>query len=487
MSKDYIREIQGSFVFLSPLNGDRHLKRKNTKSLPESTNDSDISTESEEDNGMPLYLQENLLTHKELRKNSHHSSYDTIRKPIDKIENHYPISAKIEDVKQGRHIDRCITLHRRPLKSDSVNNNNMNSIVYLIKSNYQRTEDGSLEMVNTDVHQKQKEATGKIAKQLGAALFTKKSISLPVSIFEPQTMLEKVALTFVYAPNFLEPAAKTFDKFEQFKLTLSFWIASLHTNVWLYKPFNPIIGETFQGFVEDSPIYVEQISHHPPVCCFQMYGDQFNIQGSYETQANTSTNSLKTKNVGFPKISFKNTNVNITAFMPTFQVTGTMYGKKAYVLSHKLILVDFENQYYAEIEFDTDSGFWSKDKKLTKDAFSSSIWKVKSSFLQKLQKEMQSNKDFSIKFKPKEDAEEKLDAIEGSWLTSLNIGYQKYWTFGADNPAILRKITNALPSDSTFRPDVLHLKVNDEKAAQKYKEELEATQRKDRKLREQKK
>ena len=486
MSTASFNQFRSSFVFLSPLNGDRHLKRKNTKSFPGSTNDSGISTESEEYNG--IASQENTLIRKEHKKSiHHHHSYESFITLSDKHTSHYPASVKIEDIKQGKHIDRCIRLHKRPLKYDSVTEINDNSIVYLIKSNYQRMEDGSLEMVNNEIHQKQKEATGKIAKQLGAALFTKKTISLPVSIFEPQTMLEKVALSFVYAPNFLEPAAKTMDKFEQFKLTLAFWVASLHTNVWLYKPFNPILGETFQGYVEDSPIYVEQISHHPPVCCFQMYGDRFNIQGSYETQANTSTNSLKTKNFGYPKIFYKNTNVNIMAFMPTFQVTGTLYGKKAYVLSHKLILVDFENQYYVELEFDVDISFWSKEKKLAKDAFSSSIWRVKPTFLQKLQKEIQSNKDISTKFKPKEDAIEKLDSVEGSWLTSLYIGGEKYWTFGVDVPANLKKITNALPSDSTFRPDVLHLKVNDEKTAQKYKEELEAVQRKDRKLREQKK
>jgi len=31
------------------------------------------------------------------------------------------------------------------------------------------------------------------------------------------------------------------------------------------KPFNPILGETFQGKVGNFLIFMEQISHHPPI------------------------------------------------------------------------------------------------------------------------------------------------------------------------------------------------------------------------------
>ena len=36
-------------------------------------------------------------------------------------------------------------------------------------------------------------------------------------------------------------------------------------NINQQKPFNPIIGETFQGFLNGNPVYLEQISHHPPI------------------------------------------------------------------------------------------------------------------------------------------------------------------------------------------------------------------------------
>lgn len=31
------------------------------------------------------------------------------------------------------------------------------------------------------------------------------------------------------------------------------------------KPFNPILGETFQGILGGIPIFLEQTFHHPPI------------------------------------------------------------------------------------------------------------------------------------------------------------------------------------------------------------------------------
>jgi len=39
------------------------------------------------------------------------------------------------------------------------------------------------------------------------------------------------------------------------------------------KPFNPILGETWQAHLADgTSIFLEQISHHPPVSAFQLIG-----------------------------------------------------------------------------------------------------------------------------------------------------------------------------------------------------------------------
>jgi hypothetical protein len=37
------------------------------------------------------------------------------------------------------------------------------------------------------------------------------------------------------------------------------------------KPFNPILGETFQAFAGDYVIAAEQTSHHPPITHYEMW------------------------------------------------------------------------------------------------------------------------------------------------------------------------------------------------------------------------
>lgn len=55
------------------------------------------------------------------------------------------------------------------------------------------------------------------------------------------------------------------------------------------KPFNPILGETFQGFFADgTKIDIEHTSHHPPVSHFfvQDKEKKYAFYGHYEYKAN---------------------------------------------------------------------------------------------------------------------------------------------------------------------------------------------------------
>lgn len=43
------------------------------------------------------------------------------------------------------------------------------------------------------------------------------------------------------------------------------------------KPFNPVIGETFQADVADGIFTAEQISHHPPLSAIHFEGKGYKI------------------------------------------------------------------------------------------------------------------------------------------------------------------------------------------------------------------
>lgn len=91
-------------------------------------------------------------------------------------------------------------------------------------------------------------------------------MAMPVHMNEPRSVLERVTDDWAYAPLYLKAAAATTDPVERIKLVAAFVVSGLHCIDTLAKPFNPILGSTYQATLSDAtPCYVEQTSHHPPV------------------------------------------------------------------------------------------------------------------------------------------------------------------------------------------------------------------------------
>lgn len=55
------------------------------------------------------------------------------------------------------------------------------------------------------------------------------------------------------------------------KNVIAFAISGLQYVSTQKKPFNPILGETFEGVWPDgTKIFMEHVSHHPPISCFSV-------------------------------------------------------------------------------------------------------------------------------------------------------------------------------------------------------------------------
>ena len=105
------------------------------------------------------------------------------------------------------------------------------------------------------------------------------------------------------------------------------------------KPFNPILGETFQAKIGDTEIYVEQTSHHPPIMNFYIINPNFKIYGYEQIEANASANSVTAMKKGklFIELSDK-TLYRITK--PNMVLTGTTMGKRLTYFTEELIFED---------------------------------------------------------------------------------------------------------------------------------------------------
>ena len=56
------------------------------------------------------------------------------------------------------------------------------------------------------------------------------------------------------------------------------------------KPFNPILGETYQGHINQCPIYLEQVSHHPPLSSYLYIGRGYRTFGYIEPKIKIGLN-----------------------------------------------------------------------------------------------------------------------------------------------------------------------------------------------------
>jgi hypothetical protein len=112
--------------------------------------------------------------------------------------------------------------------------------------------------INAKKMEAQKGVLLALIKNVGRSILGGKSllnISLPVTIFSDETALSLFCKSFCYAPKLLEKAAKSTNPIDRFKNVVAFGIGCTNAYARMDKPFNPILGETYQGLIDNCPIY----------------------------------------------------------------------------------------------------------------------------------------------------------------------------------------------------------------------------------------
>ncbi|PYI04475.1 hypothetical protein BO78DRAFT_398907 [Aspergillus sclerotiicarbonarius CBS 121057] len=92
-------------------------------------------------------------------------------------------------------------------------------------------------------------------------------MTLPVSFNEPTSLLQRVAEDLEYA-DLLDIAADRPDSMERLLYVAAYAASEYASTIGrVAKPFNPLLGETFEYARPDKGyrFFVEQVSHHPPI------------------------------------------------------------------------------------------------------------------------------------------------------------------------------------------------------------------------------
>jgi len=99
-------------------------------------------------------------------------------------------------------------------------------------------------------------------------------ITMPVHWNEPISLLQRITEYMNYA-SLLRSAPTLPDPMLRLQQVATFAVSALASNNnRMGKPFNPLLGETYQLEQDDFRIFCEQVCHHPPVSAFHAEGGE---------------------------------------------------------------------------------------------------------------------------------------------------------------------------------------------------------------------
>jgi len=302
------------------------------------------------------------------------------------------------------------------------------------------------------------------------------NVSLPVFMFDKRTLHMGFAHEQKLAPIFLTKAALSNDKFERLKWVTTYLMSSLHFSVIQIKPFNPIIGETFQCRIGNIDLYIEQTVNHP--ITLNIYGKEINgefiMYGHLITDASIHVNSLYTSRLGKYFIKFKDGTL-LRVIMPPITLKGLSMGDRIFNFIDKGLVMDLTNNLCSYIEMNPDElGFFQsffKTKKTFPDFFKGNIVDLQDVTID----ENGGNHKLNKKAKS-------YGTFEGEWTSYISFDNIEYWNNSMKSLNLFSH-EFTLPSDGRFRPDLINLINGNEEQSQIEKEKLEVRQRQDRKLR----
>ncbi|XP_035799741.2 oxysterol-binding protein-related protein 7-like isoform X1 [Amphiprion ocellaris] len=103
-------------------------------------------------------------------------------------------------------------------------------------------------------------------------------VSMPVALNEPVCLLQRLSEELEYT-ELLDIANHIDDPYERMVYVAAFSISGYAWASWRYryKPFNPVLGETYESYREDRGFqYIsEQVSHHPPISACHAESENF--------------------------------------------------------------------------------------------------------------------------------------------------------------------------------------------------------------------
>ena len=302
-------------------------------------------------------------------------------------------------------------------------------------------------------------------------------VSLPVYMNEPLTMLQTVAQMVEYH-NLLDEAVKEPDPLVRIALVGSFCAAQYSNLVGrTLKPFNPILGETYEYATNDVRFFSEQVSHHPPISACHMQGSGYEMWTHTHVKNSFKGKSILFSPLGSTHVVLRRFGEHFTMNRPYTTANNLIIGTVYLDLHGKTIVTNHKTGEICEMDYKR-RGWGSKNAYcidgVIKDATGVVRWTLKGKWNESISiTNIETGQERLIwKVNPRPD---NWDHLYHFSLFSMQLNNTS------------PELEELLPAtDSRLRPDLRALENGEVKLAATEKHRLEEKQRKQRKEREKK-
>ena len=278
---------------------------------------------------------------------------------------------------------------------------------------------------------------------------------LNVRIFEPKCLEERFTNVFSYANKYLISASEpNMDPYERFKTVITFIFSGLYIPAQQLKPFNPYLGETFQGELPNgAKVYCEQVTHKPLCIRFYMfYKNVYKFYGYFNCSVRSEGlgSTMYVCQQGPCIVDFPQLNEKIIFNVPEIKIVNARNENgRANLYAGAMNFVDIKNKYRAVIQFDFNKKKFHEIRGCT--------FKCDYQPGYKFMYDVEWPYGKKLKLEKLKKDPNYLEEIKGSWITNLLIGDKLYWDVKAQNPEFIKPTKTCLPSDGRFREDLCWL------------------------------
>lgn len=299
---------------------------------------------------------------------------------------------------------------------------------------------------------------------------------VPVYFNEPLSMLQKISEIF-QNEHLLSQAAEQEDSLLRLVYVTAFCISQYGgTQFRCSKPFNPILGETFEFKTKQWRFIAEQVSHHPPISAGYLEHEKYECYMNTHMKTKFWGKSLEFKPLGNQHFRYKDNGDHFVCQRPNSSVQNIILGTMYINHTGDSTVENIKTGEKAVIRFRTPGMFDSKAKRGLVDA---TIEDAKGEVRYEISGKWTSELSFKAKDAPESDAKViwKFPEVNEDWESIYH-----FTDFTLQLNMITPELSKKLPpTDSRLRPDQRYLESGDLKLANSEKVRLEEKQRRFRK------